>query len=475
MRSCLRPHRPEHDRVHELEVARVEVEVQVDAAPRRACGGRSSSRGGTSRRRGPGPPRAARWPRTRGRCPRSGLSMTFASTLRRPRCGIPRTICSTPEAAAASTSASSIGISAAAALEREALLARVARVQELLEAVRQRQLPQDAQALGRLQRRVVLHRLHALLQPGAPLLVGQAHELDADGVAVGAAQGGDQLAQRALRAALEGLPGDHGARGRPPGSRRTPGRAGAAGAGGRSADRARPRGARRCGGAAPGRRPRPKAGRARPRRAAAGPPARSRRRRCPNPRGPSPGLPGTARTTPRCRRRWRVGWHRAWRPCVPRWLPRGRWQSRTIFACGERAADYHEARGPGTPTRTRGPRPGLPPRWWAGRMRCAPRSGRFHPGPPHAEPRPGGRASGARLGAMTAPRLHFLLAAFPNTTRGPLPRAHDPTPCAGEAHRCAAGCSSPCSSCSSSPPPARPRRRPSSTTPRPRPRATPTG
>ena len=73
------------------------------------------------------------------------------------------------------------------ALEREALLPRIAHVQEFLEAVGRQDLAQDARALIGREHRVVVARLHLLLQPLAALEVGDRHVLDADRAAVGLA------------------------------------------------------------------------------------------------------------------------------------------------------------------------------------------------------------------------------------------------------------------------------------------------
>src|SRR5207247_1500922 len=96
-----------------------------------------------------------------------------------------------------------------AAFEREALLPRVARLEELLEHLRDDEPLEHRAALVGGQVGMVAPRLHALLQPVAPPLVGHREVLDAEGAAVRLPQRGDQLAQRAARAALERCPVHH--------------------------------------------------------------------------------------------------------------------------------------------------------------------------------------------------------------------------------------------------------------------------
>ena len=80
--------------------------------------------------------------------------------------------------------------------QREALVADVLGVEEALEALRLHQLLQDAPAGRGVEGHAVAAGLHAHLQPGLALAVGDEHVLDADGRAVGVAQDLQDLAQR---------------------------------------------------------------------------------------------------------------------------------------------------------------------------------------------------------------------------------------------------------------------------------------
>ena len=71
------------------------------------------------------------------------------------------------------------------AFQRVALGADVARVDRLLEDVGANQLVENARAIDRF----LTLRFHALLDPLAPLGIGNVHELDADAAAVDAARG----------------------------------------------------------------------------------------------------------------------------------------------------------------------------------------------------------------------------------------------------------------------------------------------
>ena len=89
------------------------------------------------------------------------------------------------------------------ALQREALLAGVARMEELLEAVgceHGAQQPEPGR-VGEL--RPVARGLHARLEPLALARIGDVHELGAERAAVGLAQRVHELAQRALELAVE--------------------------------------------------------------------------------------------------------------------------------------------------------------------------------------------------------------------------------------------------------------------------------
>jgi hypothetical protein len=91
-----------------------------------------------------------------------------------------------------------------AALEREALVADVLRVQEALEALGLDHLLEHALLAREVERRVVARRLHPVPQPLLALGVGDVHVLDADRAAVGLAQPVEDLAQRgAIAFALE--------------------------------------------------------------------------------------------------------------------------------------------------------------------------------------------------------------------------------------------------------------------------------
>jgi hypothetical protein len=82
-----------------------------------------------------------------------------------------------------------------AALQREALVADVLRMQEALEALRLHHLLEDPAARGGVEGRPVPRGLHPDLQPLLALGVGDEHVLDADGAAVGVAQDLEHLPQ----------------------------------------------------------------------------------------------------------------------------------------------------------------------------------------------------------------------------------------------------------------------------------------
>ncbi len=84
---------------------------------------------------------------------------------------------------------------AVAALERKALLRRVARREIALEALRHRQVPQDVPALVHRKRLAHAADLEVLLQPQALGLVRHVRELGADRAAVDVPELGDDLAQ----------------------------------------------------------------------------------------------------------------------------------------------------------------------------------------------------------------------------------------------------------------------------------------
>ncbi len=82
------------------------------------------------------------------------------------------------------------------ALEREALLADVFGLQELLEGLGRDQPLEEAERVLRGAGRPVAAALHALDEPVALLAVADVDELDAERAAVGFAQRRDQLAER---------------------------------------------------------------------------------------------------------------------------------------------------------------------------------------------------------------------------------------------------------------------------------------
>ena len=94
-----------------------------------------------------------------------------------------------------------------AALEREALVADVLRVEEALEALGLDELLEHPPLRRRVEGRVVARDLHAVLQPVLPFGVGDVHVLDADRPTVGLAQDVEDVAQR--RAVLAGEPARH--------------------------------------------------------------------------------------------------------------------------------------------------------------------------------------------------------------------------------------------------------------------------
>ena len=129
------------------------------------------------------------------------LPTTLARTFSRPRCAMPmHDLARCRRRPRRSSSASSIGIRRLGALEAEALVAHVLRVQEPLERLGRVQPLEDvALVLGRQRRG---DALDPLLDPA--LLVGllDVHVLDADRAAVGVAQHAEDLAQR--QAAVRG-------------------------------------------------------------------------------------------------------------------------------------------------------------------------------------------------------------------------------------------------------------------------------
>src|SRR5690242_19634157 len=83
------------------------------------------------------------------------------------------------------------------AVEAEALGAGESEVAEFLEAFRPDQIVEDRALALAGEGDLLVGSLDALLDPGFLDRVGDVHELDAERLAVGAAQDGDDLAQRA--------------------------------------------------------------------------------------------------------------------------------------------------------------------------------------------------------------------------------------------------------------------------------------
>ena len=128
----------------------------------------------------------------------SGLPTMLASTLSRPRWAMPMTTFRTPCPTARSTrnSSSATKPSAPSTLKRFAPRNLVA--EELLQALRLDDLPQEELLhLGR-QREPVAGPLHPLLEPAAQILVVHVRELDADRPAVGLLEARDQIAERPI-------------------------------------------------------------------------------------------------------------------------------------------------------------------------------------------------------------------------------------------------------------------------------------
>jgi hypothetical protein len=99
-----------------------------------------------------------------------------------------------------------------AAFERKSLLPDVPRMQESLKLLGRDELEKDLLAFVGGEAGLVVYGLHRLLEPVALRLVGDAGVFDADRAAVGFAELGDEVAQRAVGGAEEGavayLPGE---------------------------------------------------------------------------------------------------------------------------------------------------------------------------------------------------------------------------------------------------------------------------
>ena len=96
-----------------------------------------------------------------------------------------------------------------AALEGEALGARIHPLELLLEGVGADQVAQEVELALVRQARAVPDRLHPLLQPVALALVGDVHVLDADRAGVGLLQDGEDLADGGAVGAVEAVAAHH--------------------------------------------------------------------------------------------------------------------------------------------------------------------------------------------------------------------------------------------------------------------------
>ena len=121
------------------------------------------------------------------------LPTMFARTFSRPRWAMPMTTSSRRDSAARVEHGVEQRDDGLAALQREALLADVLRLQEGLERLGGVQPAQDAQLLLAL--RLGVRALDAVLDPLALLRVLDVHELDAGGAAVRVAQHAEDVAQ----------------------------------------------------------------------------------------------------------------------------------------------------------------------------------------------------------------------------------------------------------------------------------------
>ena len=161
-----------------------------------APGARRWRRGGTSRRPSPGWSPGSALPSNSEKIWASGLPTVLARTLRRPRWAMPITASCTPAARGVVEHAVEERDERLAALEREALVADVLRVQEALEALGLDQLLQDAPP--RRRRRAAggcgVDSMRSCSQ-SLRSRIGDVHVLDADRAAVGVAQDLQDLAQ----------------------------------------------------------------------------------------------------------------------------------------------------------------------------------------------------------------------------------------------------------------------------------------
>jgi hypothetical protein len=114
------------------------------------------------------------------------------------------TISSTPDGGAVLDDGVERGDDRLAALEREALLADVFRVQEFLEELGLVDAAEDADFLRLGEGGLVARGLDALLQPAAAVGVLDVHVFDADVAAIGLLQRRDDVAQLHLAAAEVG-------------------------------------------------------------------------------------------------------------------------------------------------------------------------------------------------------------------------------------------------------------------------------
>ncbi len=130
----------------------------------------------------------------------------LASTLSRPRCGMPMQTSTRPSSAAAWQDGVEERDDRLAALEREPLLPDELGLQEGLERLGGVEPAQDPQLL--LAVGLGLRPLDPVLDPGPLVGILDVHVLDADGAAVRVAQDAEDLAQRGDRLAAEAAGGE---------------------------------------------------------------------------------------------------------------------------------------------------------------------------------------------------------------------------------------------------------------------------
>ena len=126
----------------------------------------------------------------------SGLPIMFASTLRRPRCAMPITTSRTPSQRRVVQDAVEQRDQRLGALEREALVADVLRVQEAARRSRRRSASRACASARRRRAPGSCASTPSAAAATPALGVGDVHVLDADRAAVGLAQHVEDLAQR---------------------------------------------------------------------------------------------------------------------------------------------------------------------------------------------------------------------------------------------------------------------------------------